>query len=112
MVGEEHLQVEHGHRKLGSAHGLKLLFEGERSIFTTGFKVETVAGYLLTFFNKFWFHDIDDPGRGEVERFCSIQASEGKELRPVANEGGLEFVSDKAFTPPSEGLFFTGEGGG
>ena len=32
--GKEHMQIEHGHRKLGGAHGLELLFEGERSTFT------------------------------------------------------------------------------
>ena len=74
--------------------------------------METVAGYLLTFFDKFRIHDFDDSGRGEVERLCSFQVSQGKELRPVAKEEGFKFVLDKALTPPSEELFSTDEGGG
>ena len=74
--GEEHVQCEHCHRKLGGAHGLELLFEGERSIFVAGLEPKTVAGYLLKFFDELRFQGFDVSGRDEVERLFGFQVSQ------------------------------------
>ena len=66
------MQLELGDGKLGCAHGLELFFEGEGSIFVTGLEAKTVAGYVVSFFDKIWFDGFDVSCRGEVERLVGF----------------------------------------
>ena len=108
---EEHVQVEHCDGKLGGAHGLEFFFEGERSILVSRLETKTVAGDLLTLFDKIRFKGFDVSGRGEVERLFGFQIPQGEDLRSIADEGRFEFVFDEALASPSEGVVVTGEGG-
>ena len=77
----------------------------------TGLETETVAGYLVTFFDKIRFDRFDVSGGGEVENLFGFQVSQGKNLCSIAEKGRFEFVSDEALASPTEAVVFIGEGG-